>query len=98
MKGFMTLFLVCAAVAISIIIYLWGKLQKNEKKELEEKLAQTEADTAKIKRQNEKYVGEKKENEELLQEMHSGNNLDSANASIELLQKLADKGKSRNKS
>jgi len=96
-KGLIIIAVICFLSASIGLLVLWLKHISEEKKELEERLKQAEADTKKIKAQSEKYTEEKKENEELLQKIHSGNTLDSADASIELMQKLADKGKKRNK-
>lgn len=98
MSGILYLFGIGAVVAGLIILGMYANYQKKEKKELEEKLAQTEADTEKIKKQSEIYAQEMKENEELENQMHSGNTLDSFNACIQLMQKQSDKGKERNKS
>lgn len=96
-KGLSILLGICFVMALFIILVLYVKFEKEEKKHIEEQLKQMEADTEKIKKQNEKYVQEKKENEELVQKINGANNLDSADASVELLQKLSDKGKERNK-
>ena len=96
-KGLAILLGICFVMALFIILVLYVKFEKEEKKHIEEQLKQMEADTEKIKKQNEKYVQEKKENEELVQKINSDNNLDAADASVELLQKLSDKGKERNK-
>ena len=98
MKGVAILLGVCFMIALFIILVLYIKYEKEEKKHIEEQLKQMEADTEKIKKQNEKYNQEMKENEELVEQIHSGNNLDSFNAAIQLMQKQSDKGKRRNKS
>lgn len=96
-KGLAILALICFLIAALGLLFLYIKFSINEKKVMEEKLAQTEADIAKVKKQSEKYSQEKKENEELVQKINSSDTLASADASIELLQKLSDKGKERNK-
>ena len=96
-KGLAILALICFLIAALCLLFLYIKFSINEKKVMEEKLAQTEADIAKVKKQSEKYSQEKKENEELVQKINSSDTLASADASIELLQKLSDKGKERNK-
>ncbi len=96
-KGLAILALICFLIAALVLLFLYIKFSINEKKVMEEKLAQTEADIAKVKKQSEKYSQEKKENEELVQKINSSDTLASADASIELLQKLSDKGKERNK-
>lgn len=96
-KGMAILLGICFVIALLIILALYIKYEKEEQKRLEESLQQMKADTEKIKKQNEKYNQEKKENEELVQKINGANNLDSADASVELLQKLSDKGKERNK-
>ncbi len=88
---------ICFVMALFIILVLYIKFEKEEKKHIEEQLKQMEADTEKIKKQNEKYNQERKENEELVQKINGDNNLDAADASVELLQKLSDKGKERHK-
>lgn len=88
---------VLVLILLFCIFFMWLKNEKIKRKELEKQLEQTAADTEKIKKQTGKYVEVKKENEELVQQVHAGNKLDSADASIELLQKLAAKGKKRNK-
>ena len=97
MKGVAILLGICFMIALFIILVIYIKFEKEEKKHIEEQLKQMEADTEKIKKQNEKYVQEKKENEELVQKINGANNLDSADASVKLLQKLSDKGKERHK-
>lgn len=96
-KGMAILLGICFVIALLIILALYIKYEKEEQKRLEESLQQMKADTEKIKKQNEKYNQEKKENEELVQKINGANNLDAADASVELLQKLSDKGKERNK-
>lgn len=96
-KGMAILLGICFVIALLIILALYIKYKKEEQKRLEESLQQMKADTEKIKKQNEKYIQEKKENEELVQKINGANNLDAADASVELLQKLSDKGKERNK-
>lgn len=95
MKGVAILLGICFMIALFIILVLYIKFEKEEKKHIEEQLKQMEADTEKIKKQNEKYVQEKKENEELAQKMSAGNDIDSFDAGLELLQKQSDKGKHR---
>lgn len=75
---------------------LWIKYIREDNKLQKEKLAQAEADIEKVKKQTETYTQEKKENEELIQKVNSGNDIDSFNASIDLLQKQSEKGKHRN--
>lgn len=96
-KGMAILLGICFAIALLIILALYIKYEKEEQKRLEESLQQMKADTEKIKKQNEKYNQERKENEELVQKINGNNTLDAADASVELLQKLSDKGKERNK-
>lgn len=96
-KGMAILLGICFVIALLIILALYIKYEKEEQKRLEESLQQMKADTEKIKKQNEKYNQERKENEYLVQKINGNNTLDAADASVELLQKLSDKGKERNK-
>lgn len=96
-KGMAILLGICFVIALLIILALYIKYEKEEQKRLKESLQQMKADTEKIKKQNEKYNQERKENEELVQKINGNNTLDAADASVELLQKLSDKGKERNK-
>lgn len=79
-------------LAVTFLLVCFINANKRMKQELKEK----ESDLESARKQSEIYAKEKRENEELVQKMHSGNNLDSANASVELLHKLSEKGKERN--
>lgn len=84
--------LICTVISLVFLAIAFSSANKRIKAELKE----MEDDLEIKKKQAEIYVKEKKGNEELLQKMHSDNNLDSANASLDLLQKLSEKGKQRN--
>ena len=96
MKIMAIIFIAVTLLLLIALIILNSKLQKQSEKELKRELEAIEADTKKFKEQNKQYVQEKKENEELLQEINSGNSLDSFNAGLDLMQKLSQKGKHRN--
>lgn len=92
---------------LSAIFYVLMKQAKAERK-LEEAEARAEqaeriADTEKAAREAESAVAVKKtelekEDEKLSQRVHTGNNLNSFNAGIDLLRKQAERGDKRNSS
>lgn len=92
---------------LSAIFYVLMKQAKTERK-LEEAEARAEqaeriADTEKAAREAESAVAVKKtelekEDEKLNQRVHTGNNLNSFNAGIDLLRKQAERGDKRNSS
>lgn len=89
---------ICLLVILFAGLVVWNmfQIEKTKRKEHEATIASLEKDIQKIKNQNDIYVQEKKENEELKQKANSNNNLDSFNASVDLLQKQSEKGKHRN--
>lgn len=83
--------------AIVLLLILIFKNLSSENKKLNEEIKEKEAENKKINDQFSKLTKEKKDNEELKQKMSAGNDIDSFNASLELLQKQSDKGKNRNR-
>lgn len=72
-------------------------LNKEKKKQLEEELKRVQNQKNAVEEILKNYNEAKKENEELYNEMLSGNNSSAATASIDMLHKLSEKGKDRNK-
>lgn len=92
LKGLAMLFGVGFILALIFIVYLVLKFSKEQKDELKD----VEEDKEILEKQMRKYAEEKRDNEELEKKMDRSNNLDSFNASLELLQKQSSKGKNRN--
>ena len=71
----------------SAIFFVLMKQAKEEQKAEEKRVDDLEENIEAMKESEKAEREIKKENEELIEKMHSGNTLDSFNASLELLQK-----------
>lgn len=94
-------------MGLSAIFYVLMRLAREERiaeeKENEAEQFKRMADAQEAAREAEKAVMKKKaemeaEDEELIKRVHSGDNLDSFNAGIDLLRKQAERGNKRNSS
>ena len=88
------------AVLISVLAVIFGIgsfiLNCRKQKDYEEKLKKAENGKTAAEENLKNYTEAKKENEELIQRVTSGNSSDSANASLELLHNISTKGRKRN--
>lgn len=71
-------------------------LMGERKKTTEEIIKETRAELEREQEQRRKYMEYKKENEELRSEALAGDDINSFNAGLKLMQKHADAGKKRN--
>lgn len=83
-------------IIIALVCVIFGIFAFFENQKQKQELKKTKEELESLKKTSEVFAKGKRENEELVQKMHSGSNIDSANASVELMQKLSEKGKQRN--
>lgn len=93
----MTIILIFAAVAVLGFGIMAFVMNAKDKKALQDELKRTQNQKTAAEEVIKNYTEAKKENEELFNEMLSGSNNDAATASLDLLHKLSEKGKDRNK-